>query len=209
MQLYRYFVSQSGEHCRHNTFYCFSTSVYCLCCLFLYRLSPETFGYTHVHVTANRVTSNEELCPWGLWSEDGGSNVLRNISYPTTHHLHGVKWRWRQHGSPKHFVPHHITIRGHNPERRDLNFLSPWKPKTMKHFVMSFPQSSCYFLCLVSKYTPQHFVLYHLQTMSSLRVETKFHTHTKLHTREFPSAYRYIVINCTDNIECIPRYCSR
>jgi hypothetical protein len=37
VQLYRYFVSQFSE-------FCFSTSVYC-CCLFCYRLSPETFGY--------------------------------------------------------------------------------------------------------------------------------------------------------------------
>jgi hypothetical protein len=39
VQLYRYFVSQSSE-------FCFSTSVYC--CLFRYRLCPETFGYTLV-----------------------------------------------------------------------------------------------------------------------------------------------------------------
>jgi len=50
VQLYRYFVSQSSEFCRHNPFCCFSTSVYCCCCCFLirYRLSPETFGYTLV-----------------------------------------------------------------------------------------------------------------------------------------------------------------
>jgi len=41
-----YFVSQSSEFCRHNPLCCFSTSVYC--CLFRYRLSPETFGYTLV-----------------------------------------------------------------------------------------------------------------------------------------------------------------
>jgi hypothetical protein len=44
VQLYRYYMSQSSEFCRHNTLCCFSTSVYC--CLFRYRLSPETFGYT-------------------------------------------------------------------------------------------------------------------------------------------------------------------
>jgi hypothetical protein len=47
VQLYRYFVSQSSEFCRHNPFCCFSTSV--CCCLFRYRLSPETFGYILVH----------------------------------------------------------------------------------------------------------------------------------------------------------------
>jgi len=40
VQLYRYFVSQSSEFCRHNPLYC---------CLFLYRLSPETFGYVPLH----------------------------------------------------------------------------------------------------------------------------------------------------------------
>jgi hypothetical protein len=45
--LYRYFVSQSSEFCRHNPLCCFSTSVYC-CCSFRYRLSPETFGYSLV-----------------------------------------------------------------------------------------------------------------------------------------------------------------
>jgi hypothetical protein len=46
--LYRYFVSQSSEFCRHNSLCCFSTSVYC--CLFRNRLSPDTFGYTIVSV---------------------------------------------------------------------------------------------------------------------------------------------------------------
>jgi hypothetical protein len=40
-------VSQSSEFCRHSPLCCFSTSVYC-CCLFRYRLSPGTFGYTLV-----------------------------------------------------------------------------------------------------------------------------------------------------------------
>jgi hypothetical protein len=47
VKLYRYFVTQSSEFCRHNPLCCFSTSVFC-CCLFRYRLSPETFGYTFV-----------------------------------------------------------------------------------------------------------------------------------------------------------------
>jgi hypothetical protein len=46
MQMYRYFVTQSSEFCRHNTLCCSSMSV-CFC-LFRYRLSPETFGYTLV-----------------------------------------------------------------------------------------------------------------------------------------------------------------
>jgi hypothetical protein len=45
-QFYRYFVSQSSEFCRYNPLCCFSASVYC--CLFRYRLNPETYGYTLV-----------------------------------------------------------------------------------------------------------------------------------------------------------------
>jgi hypothetical protein len=48
MQLYRYFVSQSSDFCRHNPLCCFSTSVYYCKRIFRYRLSPETFGYTLV-----------------------------------------------------------------------------------------------------------------------------------------------------------------
>jgi hypothetical protein len=44
VQLCRYFVSQPSEFYRHNPLCCFSTSVYC--CVFLYRLSPETFGHS-------------------------------------------------------------------------------------------------------------------------------------------------------------------
>jgi len=47
VQLYRYFMSQSSEFCRHNPLCCFSTSVYCY--WFRYRHSPETFGYTLVY----------------------------------------------------------------------------------------------------------------------------------------------------------------
>jgi hypothetical protein len=44
--VYRYFVSQTSEFWRHNPLCCFSTS-FC-CCLFRYRLSPETSGHTLV-----------------------------------------------------------------------------------------------------------------------------------------------------------------
>jgi hypothetical protein len=46
VQLYRYFMSQSSEFCRHNPLCCFSMSVYCCRHIFHYRFSPETFGYT-------------------------------------------------------------------------------------------------------------------------------------------------------------------
>jgi len=44
-----YIVSQSSEFCRHNPLCCFATSVYWCKHLFLYPVSPETFGYTLVH----------------------------------------------------------------------------------------------------------------------------------------------------------------
>jgi len=61
VQLYRYFVSQSSEFCRHNPLCCFSTNVYC-CCLFRYRLSPETFGYTVVRDASVRSEARKERC---------------------------------------------------------------------------------------------------------------------------------------------------
>jgi hypothetical protein len=48
VQLYRCFVSQSSEFCRHDSLCFFSTSVCCCTRIFRYRLSPETFGYTLV-----------------------------------------------------------------------------------------------------------------------------------------------------------------
>jgi hypothetical protein len=49
VQLDRYFVSQSSEFCRNNSLCCFSTRVNCCYCLYRYRFSPETFGYTLVY----------------------------------------------------------------------------------------------------------------------------------------------------------------
>jgi hypothetical protein len=46
VQLYRYFISQSSEFCRHNPLGCFWTCVRCCKRIIRYRLSPETFGYT-------------------------------------------------------------------------------------------------------------------------------------------------------------------
>jgi hypothetical protein len=48
LQLYRYFMSQSSEFCRHNHLCCFSTSITEGKRIFRYRFSPETFGYTLV-----------------------------------------------------------------------------------------------------------------------------------------------------------------
>jgi hypothetical protein len=50
VQLYRYFVSQSREFCRHNPLCCFSTNNTKGKHIFRYRLGPETFGYTLVYM---------------------------------------------------------------------------------------------------------------------------------------------------------------
>jgi hypothetical protein len=76
VQLYRYFVSQSSEFCHHNPLCCFWTSVYC--CLFRYRLSPETFGYTlaHSYCCASSTDSLNELMEFlvcGQWLIPQGS----------------------------------------------------------------------------------------------------------------------------------------
>jgi hypothetical protein len=49
-------LSQSSELCHHNPLCYFSMSVY-YCCLFCYKLSPETFGYTLIHSDQKELTS--------------------------------------------------------------------------------------------------------------------------------------------------------
>jgi len=49
-------VRHSSEFCHHNPLCCFSKSVFC-CCIFRYRLSPETFGYTLVHLPSRWIQS--------------------------------------------------------------------------------------------------------------------------------------------------------
>jgi hypothetical protein len=66
VQLYRYFVSQSSEFCRHNPLCCFLTSVYCCKRIFRYRLSPETFGYTLVHTFLEQDSNPRSQCSSGL-----------------------------------------------------------------------------------------------------------------------------------------------
>jgi hypothetical protein len=53
VQLYRYYVGQCSEFCRHNPLCCFTTSVYYCKYVFRYRLSPETFGYILVYLHYN------------------------------------------------------------------------------------------------------------------------------------------------------------
>jgi hypothetical protein len=72
VQLYCYFVSQSSEFCRHNPLCRFSTNVYC-CCLFRYRLSPKSFGYTLVW----RTTCWYQIHPFVKIIWGGGCGVRR------------------------------------------------------------------------------------------------------------------------------------
>jgi hypothetical protein len=53
VKLYRYFVNQSSEFCRHNPLCCFSTSSTKGKRIFPYQLSPKTFGYTIVRCRTN------------------------------------------------------------------------------------------------------------------------------------------------------------
>jgi hypothetical protein len=57
MQLYRYFLSQSSEFCRHNTLWRFSTSNSKGKRIFRYRLGPEAFGYTFIYTVAITITA--------------------------------------------------------------------------------------------------------------------------------------------------------
>jgi hypothetical protein len=66
-QLYRYFMSQSSEFCRHNPLCCFSMNVYCCKRIFRYRLSAETFGYTLVHLLRAWRSDDRGSIPGGRW----------------------------------------------------------------------------------------------------------------------------------------------
>jgi len=59
--LYRYFVSQSSEFCLHNSLCCFSTSNTEGKLILLYRLSPETFGYTLMFSFYTRYKNTQKL----------------------------------------------------------------------------------------------------------------------------------------------------
>jgi hypothetical protein len=63
MQLYRYFVSQSSEFCRHNSLCCFWTSV--CCCLFRY-----DSGNFWIHPRSAEVNvwicTPTAICPYGM-----------------------------------------------------------------------------------------------------------------------------------------------
>jgi len=57
----------------------------------------------------------------------------------------------------------------------------PWSWSLLKLHIMESSPASCHFLPLRSKYSPQHPVLRHPQSMFFCVWETKFHTYTKQH----------------------------
>jgi hypothetical protein len=91
--VYRYFVSQSSEFCRHNPLCCFWTSV-CFCSLFRYlfryRLSHETFGYTlvyqHYYDSINFMKFCMEAFPEKYESE---LHFYSHWTILNSHHKHG------------------------------------------------------------------------------------------------------------------------
>jgi len=73
MQLYRYFVSQSSEFCRHSPLCCFSMSNTKGKRRFRYRHSPETFGYTLIYIyihTHTQTHTHTQLWPGNLNRRD-------------------------------------------------------------------------------------------------------------------------------------------
>jgi len=105
MQLYNYSVNQSSEFCCHNPLKGTATSNTKGTCIFLYGLSPETFGYIFVYhsctqlwrhfrktssevsfLTAKRLSPaqfpidvwsfEENLSPFGVWDKDKGGKHL-------------------------------------------------------------------------------------------------------------------------------------
>jgi hypothetical protein len=62
VQFHRYFVSQYSKFCRHNPLCCFSSSFYFCCCLFRYRLSPETFRCTPVSFSVFKKVFQPKFC---------------------------------------------------------------------------------------------------------------------------------------------------
>jgi hypothetical protein len=67
MQLYRYFMSQSSEFCRHNPLCCFSPSVYCCCCCCCFRYDSvrkllDTPSYVWTWTHSHGITQILSLC---------------------------------------------------------------------------------------------------------------------------------------------------
>jgi len=108
MELYRYFVSQPTDVCRHNHFCCCSTSVYCCKRIFRYRLSPETFGYTLVCVldrTATRTLLNKPVVTQLLKKFPAFYGIRWFITLFTKDGHRSLAWaKWIQ-STPSHPIP--------------------------------------------------------------------------------------------------------
>jgi hypothetical protein len=68
VQLYRYFVSESSEFCRHNPLCCFSTSVYC--CYFVVdsvRKLLDTLSYIPVYRLEQVYLLVHIISPYNIW----------------------------------------------------------------------------------------------------------------------------------------------
>jgi hypothetical protein len=91
LSLYRYFVSQSSEFRRHNSLCCFSTSNTKGKRTFLYRLSPETSGYTLVQpVTLSGNVNMSDVCTFSARSEGNlCQSICLQVPYPKL--LHGFR----------------------------------------------------------------------------------------------------------------------
>jgi hypothetical protein len=123
VQLHRYSVSQSSEFYRHNPLCCFSTTVYC--CLFRYRLSPETFGYTLANldkeliakVTKNNLTGTSlSLCfNWAPRYEGLLGEWMYSFTHCLTSALDGGEWSALRPGS---FTP--------KERARDIHWIGGW-----------------------------------------------------------------------------------
>jgi hypothetical protein len=72
------------------------------------------------------------------------------------------------------YMPH----QSHPPGLDHFNY-TLWRVQVMKLLIRQFSPTSCQFILISSKYSPQHLVLEHPQSMFSLMSEAKFHTHTE------------------------------
>jgi hypothetical protein len=157
MKLYRYFVSQSSEFCRHNTLCCFPTSVYYCCCLFrydsvrklwihprilksLHTVSPLLFILTNSidksHSEADSHSTSQEI-PHNLWNP--------KVHYRVPRHWSLFSAIWIQFTTSHSIALRSIWILSYHP-RRGLPsglFLSGFPAKIFYAFLISPMRATC------------------------------------------------------------------